>query len=423
VLEPYRVRAEFPEILDLERRGYIYLDNNATTPKPRSVIDAVKRFYESSYATIRRGVYSLTLEATRLFEESLESISKLVNAELDEIVPAFNATDAMNILALSMAPELGEGDYVVLTRAEHHSSIMPWRYVCKLRKCGILWVDVGDYGEIDLRSLEDIISSGRRIKAIVAVHVSNVNGVINPLREICRIASSEGIVCIGDLAQSVSHMRVDVRDLGIDAGVFSGHKMFGPSGTGVLYLRKELGEELEPGKAGSGMIVKIDPETLDVEFEEMPWRFVAGTPNIEGFIGLGEASRFLMSIGMDNVLGYLRDLQRYGEKLLAEALGEAIEIYSPPVEKGTGVLSFNLRGVDPHQLAFQLDLEGIVVRSGHHCAYPLHRSLGVEKSVRASPHIYNTREEIERLAEILRKIYLSANPGRKIERASLCRSC
>jgi len=278
VLEPYRVRAEFPEILDLKRRGYIYLDNNATTPKPRSVIDAVKRFYESSYATIRRGVYSLTLEATRLFEESLESISKLVNAELDEIVPAFNATDAMNILALSMAPELGEGDYVVLTRAEHHSSIMPWRYVCKLRKCGILWVDVGDYGEIDLRSLEDIISSGRRIKAIVAVHVSNVNGVINPLREICRIASSEGIVCIGDLAQSVSHMRVDVRDLGIDAGVFSGHKMFGPSGTGVLYLRKELGEELEPGKAGSGMIVKIDPETLDVEFEEMPWRFVAGTP-------------------------------------------------------------------------------------------------------------------------------------------------
>lgn len=423
MLDPYRVRAEFPEILALERRGYIYLDNNATTPKPRPVIEAVKRFYENSYATIRRGVYSLTLEATRLFEESLESISKLINAEFDEIVPAFNATDAMNIIALSMAPELGEGDYVVLTRAEHHSSIMPWRYVCRLRKCGILWVDVGDYGEIDLRSLEDIISSRRRIKAIVAVHVSNVNGVINPLREICRIASSEGISCIGDLAQSVSHMRVDVRDLGIDAGVFSGHKMFGPSGTGVLYMRKEFGEDLEPGKAGSGMIVKIDPETLDAEFEGMPWRFVAGTPNIEGFIGLGEASRFLMRIGMDNVLGYLRELQRYGEKLLVEALGEAIEIYSPPAEKGTGVLSFNLRGVDPHQLAFQLDLEGIAVRSGHHCAYPLHRSLGIEKSVRASPHIYNTREEIERLAETLRKISLSAKPGGEIVKASLCRSC
>lgn len=423
MLEPYRVRAEFPEILALEKRGYIYLDNNATTPKPRSVIDAVKRFYESSYATIRRGVYSLTLEATRLFEESLESISKLINAELEEIVPAFNATDAMNIIALSMAPELGEGDYVILTRAEHHSTIMPWRYVCRLRKCRILWVDVGDYGEIDLRSLEDIISSRRRIKVIVAVHVSNVNGVINPLRDICRIASSEGIVCIGDLAQSVSHMRVDVRDLGIDAGVFSGHKMFGPSGTGVLYLRKELGEKLEPGKAGSGMIVKIEPETLDVEFEGMPWRFVPGTPNIEGFIGLGEASRFLMSIGMDNVLEYLRELQKYGEKLLREELGESIEIYSPPIEKGTGVLSFNLRGVDPHQLAFQLDLEGIAVRSGHHCAYPLHRSLGIEKSVRASPHIYNTREEIERLAKTLRKIYLSTSLGRKIERARFCRSC
>jgi cysteine desulfurase/selenocysteine lyase len=425
VLDPRRIREDFPEIKYLEERGYIYLDNNATTPKPRPVIEAVKNFYERSYATVRRGVYSLTIDATRLFEESLESISKLINSDAEEVIPAFNSTDAMNILALSLAPTIGEGDYIALTRAEHHSTIMPWRYVCKLRGCKILWIEVDRYGATRLESLEEILSNARgRVRAVIAVHVSNVNGVINPLRDICSIASQEGAICIGDLAQSVSHMKVDVRDLGLDAGVFSGHKMFGPSGTGVLYIRKDLGEELEPGKVGSGMITRLDPETLEVEFEGMPWRYVAGTPDIEGFIGLGEAAKYLMRIGMDNVLEYLRSLQSYGEKLIQETLGEEIEVYSPPPDRGTGVLSFNIKGLDPHQLAFQLDLEGIAVRSGHHCAYPLHRSLGIEKSVRASPHIYNTYEEIERLAGTLARIrsrYMNAMSI--ITTGKLCPSC
>ena len=398
------MRGEFPEILELEKRGYIYLDNNATTPKPRSVIEAVKNFYEKSYATIRRGVYSLSLEATRVVEESLDSIARLIGSGFEEVVPAFNATDAMNILALTLAPSLGEKDYIALTRAEHHSTIMPWRYVCRLRGCRILWIDVNRYGEASIESLEEKLAEVKRIRVVVAVHVSNVNGVINPLRDICRIASREGALCIGDLAQSVSHMRVDVKDLGIDGGVFSGHKVFGPSGTGILYIKRDLGEELEPGKAGSGMITRIDPESLEVEFENMPWRFVPGTPNIEGIVGLGEAAKFLRKVGMDSVLSYLRRLQMLGEKILEEYLGDAVEIYSPPADKGTGVLSFNIKGIDPHQLAFQLDLEGIAVRSGHHCAYPLHRSLGIERSVRASPHIYNLEEEIEKLGEALRKI-------------------
>ncbi|GAY25757.1 cysteine desulfurase [Desulfurococcaceae archaeon AG1] len=404
MLDPRRIRGEFPEILELEKKGYIYLDNNATTPKPRSVIEAVKNFYEKNYATVRRGVYSLSLEATRVVEESLESIARLIGSDPEEVVPTFNSTDAMNMIALTLAPSLGEGDYIALTRAEHHSTIMPWRYVCRLRGCRIVWIDVNRYGEVSIESLKEKFEKIGRIKAVIAVHVSNVNGVINPIREICGIASKEGALFIGDLAQSVSHMKVDVKELGIDAGVFSGHKMFGPSGTGVLYLRKDLGERLEPGKAGSGMIVKIDPESLEVVFENMPWRFVPGTPNIEGIVGLGEAARFLREIGMDNVLSYLRRLQAYGEKILREYLEDRIEIYSPPPEKGTGVLSFNIKGIDPHQLAFQLDLEGIAVRSGHHCAYPLHKSLGIEKSVRASPHIYNLEEEIERLGETLARI-------------------
>ncbi len=411
-MDPRGVRGEFPEILDLEERGYIYLDNNATTPKPRSVIEAVKNFYEKSYATIRRGVYSLSIEATRAVEEALEDIARLIGSGPEEVVPTFNSTDAMNIIALSLAPSLGPGDYIALTRAEHHSTLMPWRYVCSLRGCRIVWIDVDRYGSVTIESLEEKLTAIKRIRAIAAVHVSNVNGVINPLREICRIASREGALCIGDLAQSVSHMRVDVKDLGIDAGVFSGHKMFGPSGTGVLYIRRDLGEKLEPGKAGSGMITKIDPESLEVEYEEMPWRFVPGTPNIEGLAGLGEAARFLMRIGMDNVLSYLRSLQIYGEKILREYLEEEIEIYSPPAERGTGVLSFNIKGIDPHRLAFQLDLEGIAVRSGHHCAYPLHRSLGIEKSVRASPHIYNLEDEIERLGEALKRIAAGERLGR-----------
>jgi len=425
VLDPWELRRDFPEIRYLEEKGYIYLDNNATTPKPRQVIEAVKNFYEKAYATIRRGVYSLTMDATKIFEESLESISKLINAEVEEIVPAFNSTDAMNIVALSLAPSIEEGDYIVLTRAEHHSTIMPWRYVCRLRGCRFMWIDIDRYGAAKLESLEEVISRiGDRVKVVIAVHVSNVNGVINPLRDICRIASQEGAICVGDLAQSVSHMKVDVKDLGIDAGVFSGHKMFGPSGTGVLYMKKDLGERLEPGKAGSGMITRLDPETLEVEYEEMPWKYVAGTPNIEGFIGLGEAARYLMRIGMDNVLEYLRSLQSYGEKILRETLGDEIEIYSPPPDRGTGVLSFNIKGLDPHQLAFQLDLEGIAVRSGHHCAYPLHRSLGIEKSVRASPHIYNTFEEIERLADALARLrsrYVDAKSI--IATNKLCSSC
>lgn len=404
-LDPWRVREEFPEIVELSRKGYVYLDANATTPKPRRVIEAVRSFYERSYATIRRGVYGLTMDATRLFEEALESIASLINAEAEEVVPSFNSTDAMNMLALSIAPSLERGDVVILSRAEHHSTIMPWRYVCRLRGCSISWADLGGYGEASLASLRKRIEeAGERLRAVVAVHVSNVNGVINPLKEICSEARRAGALCIGDLAQSVSHMPVDVKDLGIEAGVFSGHKMFGPSGTGVLYLRKDLGEELEPGKAGSGMITRLDPETLEVEYEAMPWKFVPGTPNIEGFIGLGEAAEFLKEIGMWNVLSHLRRLQGLGERLVRDLLGERVEIYSPPPERGTGVLSLNLMGIEPHALAFQLDLRGFAVRSGHHCAYPMHRAMGVEKSVRASPHIYNTPEDLEGFARALEEI-------------------
>lgn len=405
MFDPFEIRKQFPQILELEKKGYIYLDNNATTPKPVRVIDKIQEFYKTSYATVNRGIYSLITRSTNEFEDALDNIGRFIGADFSETIPSFNSTDAMNMLALSLAPKISEGDIIVLSLAEHHSTIMPWRYISRIKGAKIEFMDLNPDGSMNHESLEKLLEKYEsKIKVVVGVHVSNVNGVINNLREICRIAHSIDAICIGDLAQSVSHMPVNVKELEIDAGVFSGHKMFGPAGTGILYLSRSLSDDLEPGKSGSGMILKID-QNLNVEYLEPPWKFIPGTPNIEGVIGLSEAASFLRDIGMDNVLSYLRELQSEALKMLYEIdKEEKIIILSPPIEKSTGVVTFNIKGIKSEHVAFMLDMKGIAVRSGHHCAYLMHRRFGINDSVRASPHIYNTRKEIEKLIESISEI-------------------
>ncbi|MDX8401675.1 MAG: cysteine desulfurase [Mariprofundaceae bacterium] len=387
------VRAQFP-VLDQEVHGrpLVYLDNAATTQKPRAVIDAVRRFYERDNANVHRGVHALSERATAAYEGARERLRAFVNAaSVREIVFTRGATEAVNLVAQSWGlANLGEGDEVLLTGMEHHSNIVPWQMLCERVGARLKVLPIDDNGELMLARLPELLSE--RTKLVGVVHLSNALGTINPVAEIARAAHAVGAKVLVDGAQALAHMRVDVRKLDCDFYVTSAHKMYGPTGIGMLWAREALLEAMPPWQGGGDMIRVV---TFDrTEYNDLPWRFEAGTPNIAGAIGFGAAVDWLEETGLAAIAAHERDLLAHAMERAHDYPG--LRLIGQARDRAT-VLSFVLEGVHPHDLGTILDREGVAIRAGHHCAMPVMQHFRVPATARASFAAYNTREEVDAL--------------------------
>jgi cysteine desulfurase/selenocysteine lyase len=363
------------------------------------VVEAEKKFYEETNANIHRAVHTLSYESTVLYEEAHKKVAEFIGARSwQEVVFTRNATESINLVAYGWGlHNLKEGDEVLITIMEHHSDIVPWQMLRDLRGITLRFLDVDDEGRLKLDELPKLLSEKTRLIGII--HASNVLGVVNPIREVIEEAKKVGALVLVDAAQSVPHIPINVTELECDFLVASGHKMLGPTGIGFLYGRRELLEKMEPFLYGGDMI-----ETVTVEkasWNELPWKYEAGTPNIAGGIGLGAAVDYLNRLGIERVTYHERELLSYTLEILSDF--PWIELYGPKDGERVGVISFNIKGVHPHDVAGILDEEGIAVRSGHHCTQPLMRRLHIDNAVRASFYLYNTREEINKFIEVLRE--------------------
>ncbi len=397
-----KIREDFP-LLKRRRedngKPFIYLDNAATSLKPIQVIEAVTNYYEKHCANIHRGVHTLSQEASQLYEEAHDKVARFIGAKSrEEIVFVKNTTEAINYVAYGL--DWKPGDEVITTVMEHHSNIVPWQLIRDRFGVKIKFLDLKDKWYLDLEQLEGLITE--KTKLITVVHVSNVIGTINPVEEICKIAHEHEVPVLIDGAQSVPHLPVDVKKIKCEFLAFSAHKMLGPTGVGALYIREGLGEEMCPTFGGGDMIRRVTLEKS--EWNVMPWKFEAGTPNIAGGIGFGAAVEYLEKLGMEWVRSHEKELTKY----LLERLYEIpkVTVYGPEdVEKRGGVVAFTVEGLDSHELAMYLDeLENIAIRSGVHCAEPLHIKLGIPSSARASVYVYNAKEEVDIFCSTLEKI-------------------
>lgn len=391
------LRVDFPLIAG--RPDLVYLDSAATSQKPRRVIESLKRYYETLNANVHRGAYRLSAEATEAYEEARKRLARFLNANPQEIVFVRNTTEAMNLVAYAWGlRHLREGDEVLVTEMEHHAGLVPWHLVAGLTGAKVKAIPLTEEGRLDLSALEGLLTE--RTKVVSLVHMSNVLGTINPVAEIARRAKEAGALVVVDGAQSAPHLPVDVKALGADFFALSGHKMLGPTGAGVLWGRYEVLEGMMPFLGGGEMIreVHVDRST----YAPPPQRFEAGTPPIAEAIALGEAACYLMEVGMEKVFAHDRALLEYALKRLEEV--PRLRVYGPRGEDRGGVIPFTLGRLHAHDLATFLDAEGIAVRAGHHCAQPLHRKLGVAATARASFYLYNTQEDVDRLAEALLRI-------------------
>lgn len=392
------IRKQFP-ILDQEVNGHplVYLDSAATSQKPVQVIEALDKYYREYNSNVHRGVHTLGTMATDGYEGAREKLRKFINAKsTEEIIFTRGTTTALNIVAASYGrANLQPGDEIVITYMEHHSNIIPWQQVAKATGATLKYIDLTEDHALSLETVKETITSNTKIVSVM--HVSNVLGAINPVKEIAEIAHQHGAIMVVDGAQSTPHMKVDVQDLDCDFFAFSGHKMCGPTGIGVLYGKKELLEKMEPVEFGGEMIDFVN--LYDSTWKELPWKFEGGTPIIAGAIGLGAAIDFLEEVGLDNILAHEHRLANYALDRLSEV--EGITIYGP--KERAGVVTFNLDDVHPHDVATVLDAEGVAVRAGHHCAQPLMKYLNVSSTARASFYLYNTEEEIDQLVSSLIK--------------------
>jgi cysteine desulfurase/selenocysteine lyase len=391
------VREQFP-ILQQEINGHplVYLDSAATSQKPRAVIDALQHYYEWDNANVHRGVHTLGSRATDAYEGAREKVARFINARsTQEIIFTRGTTTALNMVATSYARTIcREGDEIVLTPMEHHSNLIPWQQVAKATGATLKYITLQDDGSIDLAEVEKSVTAQTKIVSIA--HVSNVMGVVNPIKQIAEIAHRHGAILVVDGAQSTPHMKVDVQDLDSDFYAFSSHKMCGPTGIGVLYGKKALLEYMEPVEFGGEMIDEVG--LYDSTWKELPWKFEGGTPIIAGAVGLGAAIDFLDEIGLDNIKRHETQLATYAMNRLSEI--EGITLYGPRTRE-VGLITFNLGEVHPHDVATVLDASGIAVRAGHHCCQPLMRWLKVNSTVRASFYLYNTENDIDRLVSAL----------------------
>jgi cysteine desulfurase / selenocysteine lyase len=392
------IRQMFP-ILDQEVNGkpLVYLDNAATSQKPLPVIEALDRYYREYNSNVHRGVHTLGTKATDGYEGAREKVRKFIHAaSTEEIIFTRGTTSALNLVAASYARNhVGEGDEIVITPMEHHANLIPWQQVAKQTGATLKYIPLEEDGTISLEKVKETVTPNTKIVAVA--HASNVLGTINPIKEMAKIAHENGAVIVVDGAQSTPHMKIDVRDLDCDFFAFSGHKMCGPTGIGVLYGKKQLLENMEPIEFGGEMIDIVD--LYDSTWKELPWKFEAGTPIIAGAIGLGAAIDFLEEIGLDRIAEHEHRLAQYALEKMSEVDG--ITVYGPKTR--VGLVTFNIEDVHPHDVATVLDAEGIAVRAGHHCAQPLMRWLKVSATARASFYLYNTEEEIDKLVAALIK--------------------
>ncbi|EHQ63943.1 Csd [Paenibacillus dendritiformis C454] len=392
------LRKQFP-ILNQEINGHplVYLDNAATSQKPTAVIRAIQDYYERDNANVHRGVHTLGSRATDAYEGAREKVARFIHARYpEEIVFTRGTTTALNLVASSYARSVcKEGDEIVLTPMEHHSNLIPWQQVAKATGATLKYIPLQEDGTIDLADVEQTVTD--RTKIVTVTYASNVLGVINPVKDIAAIAHRHGAVMVVDGAQSTPHMRIDVQDLDCDFYTLSGHKMCGPTGIGALYGKKELLNKMEPVEFGGEMIDHVD--LYESTWKEIPWRFEGGTPIIAGAVGLAAAITFLEEVGLDAIAAHEHELAQYAVEQLSAI--EGITIYGPTKNR-IGLVTFNLDDVHPHDVATVLDAKGIAIRAGHHCCQPLMRWLKASATARASFYLYNTEEDIDRLAEALR---------------------
>ncbi len=401
-LDPYVLRADFPILSTTTSHGkpLVYLDSAATSQKPRVVIDAVDRFYRDYNANVHRGIYEIGERATAAYEAARASVARFIGAQDDhEIVFTRNATEAINLVAYSWGRRnVGRGDAIVLTEMEHHANLVPWQLLVQEVDGDLEFIPITDDGILRLDVFEVLLRLRPRLVAFT--HVSNTLGTITPVREMVEMAHAAGALVLVDGAQAVPHLPVDVAELGCDFYVFSGHKVLAPMGSGALWARRELLESMPPFLAGGEMIREVHLRRS--EFNEIPWKFEAGTPDVAAAIGLGAAADYLMGIGMDRVRVHEAELTRYALDRLATVPG--ITLYGPPADRRSGVVPFNIEGVHPHDVAQVLDRSGVCVRAGHHCTMPLHERLDLAATARASFNVYSTREDIDALVDGLGEV-------------------
>ncbi len=404
MLDIERIRADFP-ILHQEIHGkpLVFLDSAASSQKPLPVLQAMQEAYEHCYANVHRGVYFLSEEATSCYEAARDKVASWINARSrGEIVMTRNTTESINLVAYSWGrANIAAGDRILLTVMEHHSNLVPWQILAQEKGAELVYLPVDGDGCLQLERLDDLLDE--RVKLVSLTMMSNVLGTINPVAEIARRAHAVGAVVLVDGAQSVPHMAVDVQQLDCDLLAFSGHKMCGPTGIGVLYGREALLAAMPPFLGGGEMIRRVD--LYESTWNSLPWKFEAGTPAIVEGIGLGAAVDYLQGLGMDQVVAHEQEMVHYAMERMVEIPG--MRVVGPPADRRGGVVAFTFRSIHPHDLAHLLDLEGVAVRAGHHCAQPLHKHLGLPATTRASFYIYNTTAEIDALVEALYKAALT----------------
>ena len=401
-LDAHRLRADFPIFDEIfNGKPLAYLDSAVTAQKPRQMIDAMSEFYATSYGNVHRGVYALSERATAAFEGAREKVRALINApDAREVIFVRNATEGLNLVAYAWGlVNLGPGDLVVVTELEHHSNYVPWQYVAKRTGAEFRMIPVGESGELELGALDEIARGGK-VKIVANNLVSNALGTINPVGALASWAHEQGAIMVVDAAQAAPHRKLDVQALGCDFAALSAHKMCGPSGVGVVWGRRELLEAMEPFNLGGHMIRKVEFE--ETTWGDLPHKFEAGTSPIAEAVGFGAAIDYLTEIGFDAI-------ERHEHELAAYALGRLeelpwIELYGPPADRRAGIVSFNVTGIHPHDVAQVLDFDGVAVRAGHHCCQPLMRKLGVAATNRASFYVYTIPEEIDRLVDGLHKV-------------------
>ncbi len=415
-----KIREDFP-ILNVKVHGkpLVYLDNAATSQKPKQVIQAEKDYYETINSNIHRGVHKLSEDATAGYEEAHEKVAQFIGAkEFEEIIFTRNATESLNLLAYSLTSSLKEGDEILITQAEHHANFVPWQQLAKQKRLKLKFAkinldpnDMDNFGTLDVSQFNELVN--KRTKIVSVAQMGNVLGTTNDVKEIGRIVHEKNpdAMFVVDGAQSVAHSKVDVEKLGCDFLAFSGHKMLAPTGIGVLFGRKNLLSEMKPFLFGGDMIRKVTFD--DTSFNDLPWKFEAGTPNIAGGIALGAAIDYLQKIGMENIFAHEQELTKYALKRLSEF--EDIQIYGPSkmnnttnknnvTKARTGIISFNIKGIHAHDVASIFDQHGIAIRGGHHCAMPLMGLLDVAGTARISFYLYNKKEEVDKVVDAIKHV-------------------
>ena len=396
-LDVERLRADFPILQRRvgDDRQVVYLDNAATTQTPEQVIDVIGDYYRNVNANVHRGIHHLSQEASIAYEEAHDRLAEFVGAAgREEMIFTKNTTESLNLVGYAWGlNELGPGDEVVLTEMEHHASLVTWQQIAERTGADVRYIGLDEQGRLDMDHAESII--GPDTAMVSAVHVSNVLGAVNPISELADLAHEQDALIFADGAQAVPNRPVDVQDLGVDFYAFSGHKMAGPTGIGCLYGREELLDSMEPFLYGGDMIESVTFETS--EWNDLPWKYEAGTPPISEGIALAAAADYLDDVGLDRIRRHEEQLARYAYERLVEI--PDVEIYGPPADERTGLVAFNVAGIHAHDLSSILNDVGVAIRAGDHCTQPLHDSLDITASARASFYLYNTRSEVDTLIE------------------------